>query len=305
MIDLDIIIPVYNAALTIDSLIERLNAWSNETNYKFKVIFVDDGSKDNSSEEIIFSPKKFEFQLIQLAKNYGQHTATAIGLSNSSAPYVATIDDDLQHDPFEIENLLKTLIAENVDLVYGIYNKKEHPAYRNIGSRFLKKILHLAGLNYNSVTSFRLMKSKVASSFHKNKVSSIIFIDEYLAKAAKKQSFCIINHFGRKLGISNYSTLKLIQFAVKIILFHTAIPLRFITRFGLLMSIVFFMFGFYFIYNKIIYNVPLGYTSIIVALFFSTGMILLSLGIIGEYIRKIWISQNKLDQIIIREEWKS
>lgn len=301
MIDLDIVIPVYNSSLNINSLIERLNLWANETTYKFQVIFVDDCSNDNSIKKIISEPKAFEYKLIQLAKNYGQHTATAVGLSKSSAPYVATIDDDLQHDPFELENLLKILINEDVDLVYGVYQKKEHAAFRNFGSSLLKRILRLAGLNYNMVTSFRLMKSKVTKTFKNTNVTSIIFIDEYLTKIAKNQSSCLVNHFSRKEGQSNYSTWKLIKFAMKIILFHTAVPLRFITRFGLVMAIVFFMFGFYFTYNKIANNVPLGYSSLIVALFFSTGMILLSLGIIGEYIRKIWISQNKLDQVIILE----
>ena len=146
-----------------------------------------------------------------------------------------------------------------------------------------------------------MSKSKVTKTFKNNNVTSIIFIDEYLTKIAKNQSSCLINHLSRKEGQSNYSTWKLVKFALKIILFHTAVPLRFITRFGLVMAIVFFMFGFYFTYNKIANNVPLGYSSLIVALFFSTGMILLSLGIIGEYIRKIWISQNKLDQVIILE----
>ncbi|RKS99654.1 glycosyltransferase [Flavobacterium sp. 123] len=301
MIDLDIVIPVYNSSLNVSSLIERLNSWANETTYKFQVIFVDDCSNDNSIKKIISEPKAFEYKLIQLAKNYGQHTATAVGLSKSSAPYVATIDDDLQHDPFELENLLKMLIHEDIDLVYGVYQKKEHAAFRNFGSSLLKRILRLAGLNYNMVTSFRLMKSKVTKTFKNTSVTSIIFIDEYLTKIAKNQSSCLVNHFSRKEGQSNYSTWKLVKFALKIILFHTAIPLRFITRFGLVMAIVFFMFGFYFTYNKIANNVPLGYSSLIVALFFSTGMILLSLGIIGEYIRKIWISQNKLDQVIILE----
>lgn len=306
MIDLDIIIPVYNSSTSIKKLIERLNSWSKNSSHKFQVIFIDDNSHDDSSEKILAEPKDFDFQVIQLAKNYGQHTATAIGLSKSTAPFVATIDDDLQHDPFELENLYKTLIDENVDLVYGTYHKKEHHTFRNFGSWLLKKILHLAGLNYNTVTSFRLMKAKVAKTFkNTNNISNIIFIDEYLARIAKKQSFTIINHYNREIGNSSYTSWKLIKFTLKIILFHTSIPLRFITRFGLIMSVIFFLFGFYFIYNKLMYNVPLGYTSLIVALFFSTGMILLSLGIIGEYIRKIWISQNNLDQVIISEQWKS
>jgi hypothetical protein len=83
-------------------------------------------------------------------------------------------------------------------------------------------------------------------------------------------------------------------------MYHSSIPLKIITRFGLIMSGIFFILGCLFIYNKMVNNVPLGYTSIIVALFFSTGMIMMSLGIIGEYIRKIWISQNNLNQILFK-----
>ncbi len=305
MIELDIVIPVYNSSDSVKSLIERLNSFAESATHKFQVIFVDDGSHDDSAEKILAEPKKFDYQLIQLAKNYGQHTATAIGLSLSTAPYVATVDDDLQHDPFEIEQLLNKLKNEDADLVYGVYRKKEHHKFRNFGSKVLKKTLHLAGLNYNEATSFRLMKSKVTNTFKNNAPTNIIFIEEYLGRIAKKQSFAFINHRNRETGNSSYTNWKLIKFTLKIILYHTSFPLRFITRFGLIMSIIFFLLGFYFIYNKIMYNVPLGYTSLIVALFFSTGMILLSLGIIGEYIRKIWISQNNLDKVIISEQWKS
>jgi 1,4-dihydroxy-2-naphthoate octaprenyltransferase len=87
--------------------------------------------------------------------------------------------------------------------------------------------------------------------------------------------------------------------ALTMILFHSSIPLKLITRFGLLMSFVFFVIGVYFIYIKMVYNAPLGYTSIIVAIFFSTGLIMLSLGVIGEFIRKIWISQKRLDEVVV------
>jgi glycosyltransferase involved in cell wall biosynthesis len=125
MANLDIIIPVYNSSETIKSLIHRLNEWSKVTSYSFRVIFVDDASSDNSKEIIHSEPKKFEFKLLELASNYGQHTATAVGIGSSTAEFVATIDDDLQHDPFELDKLITVLNSENADLVYGNYAKKK------------------------------------------------------------------------------------------------------------------------------------------------------------------------------------
>jgi undecaprenyl-phosphate 4-deoxy-4-formamido-L-arabinose transferase len=282
-------------------LINRLNDWSKVTPYTFRVLFVDDASKDDSKYKIVSQPKSFEFKLIQLASNYGQHTATAIGIGLSTAPLIATIDDDLQHDPFELEKLIATLHAENADLVYGIYFKKKHSFLRNMGTLILKKILFLFDLDYNSVTSFRVMKSRLAKQFKESR-SNVIFIDAYFKKYAIKQATCQVNHYDRSAGDSNYTYWKLIKFSIKIIFYHSSIPLKFITRFGLLMAILFFFSGCYFIYNKMFFNVPLGYTSLIVAIFFSTGMIMMSLGIIGEYIRKIWITQHKLDQIILLDD---
>jgi undecaprenyl-phosphate 4-deoxy-4-formamido-L-arabinose transferase len=299
MKDLDIVIPLYNSSKTISQLIVRLNQWIQMNSFSTRIIFVDDASSDDTLFLLSNEKIDFDFKLIKLAQNYGQHTATAVGLGVATAKLVATIDDDLQHDPFEINKLMDTLVAQNVDLVYGNYLKKKHSISRNLGTYLLQKFLLLFGLNFNNVTSFRLMKSNVAKPFKTN-VSKIIFIDDYLKKIASKEASCTVTHFDRLAGTSNYTYWKLMKFSLKIIMYHSSIPLKIITRFGLIMSGIFFILGCLFIYNKMINNVPLGYTSIIVALFFSTGMIMMSLGIIGEYIRKIWISQNNLNQILFK-----
>lgn len=301
MKDLDVVIPLYNSSKTIKELIVRLNEWTQKSAFKIRVIFVDDASWDDTLLLLTSEKINFDYQLIKFAQNYGQHTATAIGIGATKASLIATIDDDLQHDPFEIEKLIETLNSKKVDLVYGNYKKKKHSFFRNLGTYFLQKTLLFFGLNFNNVTSFRLMKSNVAKPFKMN-TSKVIFIDDYLKKMASKESYCMVNHYDRHAGESNYTYWKLMKFSFKIILYHSSIPLNIITRFGLIMSGVFFVLGCLFIYNKMVNNVPLGYTSIIVALFFSTGMIMMSLGIIGEYIRKIWISQNNLNQILYKSD---
>jgi glycosyltransferase involved in cell wall biosynthesis len=304
MKDLEVVIPLYNSAKTIKELIVRLNEWTQKSTFDIRIVFVDDASKDDTLVVLTSETIYFDYLLIKLAQNYGQHTATAIGIGSTQARLIATIDDDLQHDPCEINTLIDALISENADLVYGNYKKKKHSFFRNTGTYLLQKTLLFFGLNFNNVTSFRLMKSSVARPFKSN-TSKIIFIDDYLKKMASKETYCMVNHYDRHAGESNYTYWKLMKFSCKIILYHSSIPLKIITRFGLIMSGVFFILGCLFIYNKMVNNVPLGYTSIIVALFFSTGMIMMSLGIIGEYIRKIWISQNNLDQILFKTDDES
>ena len=299
--DLDIIIPVYNSQSILADLIKRLNEWSESVEIKIRVFFIDDGSTDNSCEIIKKEQKYFECKLIRLARNYGQHTATAFGLGLSNAPLVATIDDDLQHDPFELNKLIDCIQSKNVDLVFGSYNKKEHSLLRNLGSYLLKKIFRVEGVDYSGVTSFRLMKFSVTKQFN-NLKQPIVFIEEYLFKNSKNVAVCEVKHNKRAIGKSSYSNWALFKFALKIVLFHSSFPLKFTTRFGLLMSIVFFSIGSYYIYDKVFNDVQIGFTSIIVAIFFSTGILLMSIGVIGEYIRKIWVSQNKVDQLVVLEQ---
>lgn len=301
MRELDIIIPVFNSSSVLPDLIKRLNEFAQNEIKDVRVVFVDDSSIDGSAKVIEEQKKMFEYKIIQLARNYGQHTATAVGLGEANAKLVATIDDDLQHDPFEIVKLMEQLKNQHSDLVFGSYLQKKHSIFRNIGSWLLKKIFLLDGIDYSGVTSFRLMKLHVAGVFKEIKYP-IVFIEEYLVKSSSKTSICKIQHLPRLSGKSSYSGLKLFRFALKIILFHSAVPLKFIIRFGLFMAVSFFLCGCYYIYNKIVNDVQLGFTSIIVAIFFSAGLILFSIGIIGEYIRKIWSSRNNIEQIIILEK---
>jgi glycosyltransferase involved in cell wall biosynthesis len=305
MKSLDIVIPLYRSKAIISQLIHRLAVWSANQPFSTHFIFVDDGSNDQTSQQLIAetNDKNISFQLIKLGQNYGQHTATAVGLFYSSSTFVITMDDDLQHDPNEINKLIDCSVYNNSDLVYASYQQKEHHKLRNTGTYLLKKILKLSGKDYSMVSSFRLMKSHVIQPF-KSQISKTAYIDERLLNNASSPTYCNIIHQKRVDGKSGYSGLKLIKMAFSILLFHSSFPLVMISRMGLILSFVFFVVGCYYIYEKIVYDIAIGFTSLIVAIFFSTGLILLSLGTIGEYIRKLWISNQHLDKVIIESHCK-
>lgn len=297
---IDVVIPVYKSKGSLNSLINALVEWEEKSSLSVQFIFVEDGGKDGSFETLVelLNQTKLNYSTYRLAQNYGQYTATAVGLHYSSADFVATIDDDLQHSPHLIDDLFHSLEESNVDLVYGVYHKKKHSVFRNFASWILKKIMHIDGLNYDETSSFRVMNSSVIKGF-KRDITPVYFLEEMLLKNAGKIKSIEVEHVERVEGKSSYSGTKLFQMSLTMILFHSSIPLKLITRFGLLMSFFFFVIGIYFIYIKMVYNAPLGYTSIIVAIFFSTGLIMLSLGVIGEFIRKIWISQKRLDEVVV------
>ncbi len=302
MKSLDIVIPVYNSEKSLDLLINKLDVWIKQSTFKVTVIFVNDLSLDGTQHKLeqLVKQISFDYKIIKLAQNYGQHTATAVGFYYADSDYIATIDDDLQHEIFELDDMFNCLIHTHADLVYGKFKEKKHYFLRNIGTKILQLVLKFGGRDYSMVTSYRIMRKSVVSVF-KTKQSKIYFIDDFLLLAASKVNVCAVNHVPRKQGNSGYSFLKLTNMAITILLLHSSIPLKLISRMGLFMSLCFFIVGCFYIYQKLAFDVAIGFTSLIVAIFFSTGLILFSLGIIGEYIRRIWVSKQELDKVIIAE----
>ncbi len=302
MIGLDLIIPIYNSSQSVDLLIKKINQLADDGFFKLHVIFVNDASTDNTHEVLCSAilQANFSYQIIRLAQNYGQHTATAIGIYYSKNQYVATIDDDLQHNPSDLKNLYQHLIETKSDLVYGVFQQKRHHPVRNLGTKVLQQILRLDGREYSIVTSYRMMHNSVVSVFKTRHIKTH-FIDDFFLLASSKSTCLAVNHQERVFGNSGYSFATLLKMAAKILFLHSSLPLKIISRMGLILSLVFFILGCFYIYQKLAYDIAIGFTSLIVAIFFSTGLILFSLGIIGEYIRRIWISKQELDKVIIAE----
>ncbi|MFN4973214.1 MAG: glycosyltransferase [Bacteroidota bacterium] len=305
-VTLSIVIPIYQSELVIPELVHRLTSWMHKTNYTMEFVFVNDHSPDNSEHVLLaaLANAGVLYRYISLAKNYGQHTATAIGMKYSTGQYVATIDDDLQHNPEDVGVLLQHIIYTHCDLVYGTYETKKHSAFRNAGTRILQWLLRKEGRKFSMVTSLRVMKRQVLQMLPEQP-QKIFFLDDVLLLASAKVDAVTVTHSKRKTGKSGYSWFKLVNMALSILLLHSSFPLRLISRSGLFISVVFFLVGCYYIYKKYMFDAVLGYTSIIVAIFFSTGLILFSLGIIGEYIRRMWEHAQRLDAVIIEKNIKN
>lgn len=295
-----IVIPIYNSEIGIQPLVQRLNDFSKSTDYTISVFFVDDGSVDTSFDLLKEIQVDFLFKIIRLERNYGQHAATAIGLSYCKSTFCVTLDDDLQHDPFEIPHLIDEMIRTNSDLVYGKFDSKKHNQLRNLGSILIKKVMYKDRIEYSDVTSFRLMNLSVAKQFSVQK-PAVHFIDELLLSSSRKVSSVNVKHEASKLLKSRYSSFQLLRFALKIVLFNSSLPLKLLMKFGVLSSFLFFLIGIYFIYNRLINDVPIGFSAIIVSIFFISGIILMALGIIADYLRKIWEHQQGRSFVSINE----
>ncbi len=300
-IDYSVVVPVYNGAITVEELFLRTRQVFEEMKASFEVIFVEDCGQDDSWQKIVQLKKNHPKQVvgIQLVKNFGQHNATLCGCKYAKGTYVITIDDDLQTPPEEIKKLILCQEQTQADVIYGTYPIKKHAIIKRIGSYLVRKTFKLGAGTHNEGSSFRLINQVIIANIIQH-THNFIYIDEVLQWYTSHIAATPVMHQKRKKGTSGYPLLKLILMTLDLIINYTAIPLRLMTYGGLLFAFSFFCVGMYYIYGNMVWGFQLGFTSLITAIFFTTGIILFCLGIIGEYLRRIYIGQNQKPQYAIR-----
>ncbi len=301
-----VLVPVFNSAATLKELNRRIHEVFDKLGYGFELIYIEDGGRDNSWDVLqeIFKEYAQTVRVIKLAKNYGQHNALFCGLNYASGDFIITIDDDLQIPPEEIEKLINRYKETESDLVYGYFRRKKHSFIRNLGSRFLKSASSALNDKPAEGSSFKLIAKHLKDQILKHH-QNFVYIDELFLWYTDDISFVEVEHLKRVHTKSGYTTKKLFKMFFNITFYYTAVPLKIMTITGLLSSIISFIAALRYIYRWAILDVQPGYTSIIVAILFSASVILLSLGIIGEYLNRLYIVQNKKPIYSIKKVLKS
>ncbi len=302
MIQFSVVIPVYNSKDSLTELFNRTKAVFSSAGYNFEVIFVDDGSTDKSWDvlkEIKVNNPDYA-KIIRLNKNFGQHNAIMCGFTFATGEKVITIDDDLQNPPEEIIKLIDTNRDNGSDVTYGIYTKKQHNFARNIMSKGVAKSSKIFMKGNDKGSSFRIIDGSIIKKILNHNIT-FIFIDEILQWYTNKISFVDVEHHKREFNKSGYSKRKLFQIASNLLYYYTNIPLKLMVYGGMIISFISFALAIKYFLQKLFYDVPAGYTSIIVAILFSTGIIVFSLGIIGGYLSRIQLVQNKKPPFYIEE----
>lgn len=292
-VEFSVVVPVFNSSETLPMLFERLKKVMDATAKSWEAIFVDDGSTDSSWTVLgeIKRANPDSVTAIRLSKNFGQHNATFCGFNFMNGNWLITLDDDLQNPPEEIKALLDAREQADADLVYGIYEKKQHSYVRNMGSNYLKRTSRMLG-RPGEGSSFRMISRDVVQNVlmhHQN----FIFIDELLTWYTGNILYVPVKHEKRISRRSGYNTRKLWGLITNLMIYYTNVPLKIMTYGGFISSAIFMVLSFIFVIKKLFFNVPLGYTSLIVTILFSTSLILFSLGVIGEYLSRIYMVQNK------------
>jgi glycosyltransferase involved in cell wall biosynthesis len=286
---LSIVVPVYNSESTLDELAVRLSQVLPNLTTTYELVFVNDGSRDGSWNKICDLARQYPWiQGIKLMRNYGQHNAILCGVRAARYDVIVTMDDDLQHPPEEIPKLLNKL-DEGYDVVYGSPSKLPHSLWRNLFSRFTKRALaFVMGIRtVRDIGPFRAFRSDLRRSFATFQNPSVL-LDVLLSWGTTRFATVKVDEAPRQEGQSNYNFLKLFSLAMVVLTGYSTAPLRFTSLIGFLFTIFgllifLYVVGVYFIAG----SVPgFPFLASIVSLF--SGMQLFALGIIGEYLARVF-----------------
>lgn len=285
-INLSVVVPVFNAEHHIEITVKSLVASCDALNIGYEVMLVDDGSIDNTWEVLqAIKNENSKISIIQLSRNFGQHNATMCGLKFAKGGYCLTIDDDLEDDPNLIGQLLSKIKESKHDLVYAMNGSKSKSLGRRMLTGVYKRISRLEGIDKGKGSSYRIMTKSLSDNVVASS-SQFLFIDEVCLWYTKNIGYLYYQAKGDRVK-SRYRKKDLFGLAGNVIMFSSTLPLRLVTLVGFTMASVNFILGVYFIFRKFFHNVPVGYTSTLISILFGTGLILMALGIIGEYVGKM------------------
>lgn len=218
-----VIIPVYNSEKSLMELYNRLTIYLEKNCEKYEIIFVDDCSSDSSFsilENICL--QNSNITAIKLNYNFGQQNAILCGFNYCNYNYVVNIDDDLQHDPENINELLVE-ISQGYDIVYGIADIKQHEFYRNVGSKLTNLLFNYVIKKPKNIriSSFRVLRKSLVDKII-NHSYSFVYISASVMKYTKNISNIYFPHKPRKHGKSNYNFKKLFKIFIKIYIYYSS-----------------------------------------------------------------------------------
>ena len=302
------VIPCYRSENTIESVIDEIAATMKKDKlkgYSYEIILVNDGSPDNTwgkIKELCNGPRKDVITGINFAKNFGQHAALMAGLRASKGEYVICLDDDGQTPADEADKLIDA-VAKGADVAYARYANKQHSLFRNFGTA-MNEWMASAMLGKPKdlyVSSYFIARRFVVDQMLTYE-SSYPYVIGLVLRTTRNIVNVDVTHRKREVGESGYTLGKLMALWINGFTAFSIKPLRIATMSGGIFAVVGILYGIYTVIKKFVNpNVPVGFSAMMSAIMFIGGMMMLMQGMIGEYVGRIYIAQNKNPQYVIRE----
>ncbi len=300
---ISIVVPVYFGATSLAELVRRVaETFKNRSDYE--VILVDDGSLDESWATICELAQAWpNVRGIRLSRNFGQHNALLAGVRNARGSVSVTIDDDLQNPPEMIPRLLVTLKETDADVVYGVPTQVRQSLTRRLAGRLIRSSL-ASGLGVAeapTVSSFRAFKTALRDGFEQE-VGTGVSIDALLTWSAQSYSSVDVDHDARAHGTSNYSVRRLLRFALDTVTGYSAKPLQLASILGLLTALVGFAALLWAVGRPLISGTSVqGFPFLASTIALFSGVQLLTLGIMGEYLARMHFRIMRKPTYVIRD----
>lgn len=300
-----IVIPCYNSAPTIRKVVELTSAELDGLGkHDYEFILVEDFSPDGGKtlHELIDLSNDYHFvKVVELAQNSGQHNAVMAGLNTASGDAIIAMDDDLQTHPSQLPILMEEF-EKGYDIVYGYYPEKKHSLFRNFGSyvNYLSVRLLIGKPKDMKTSSFWIIR-KFVRDYVIQYTSPYTHLQGLFLRTTRNISSVPIKHFEREFGKSNYTFKKLLNLWSNI-MGYSIVPLRLAKYIGLVLSAGGLLGAIIVLLRKLLIpTTAMGWSSVMVAIFFFSGIIMLFLGIIGEYIGRMFLGMNHQPQYVIRQ----
>jgi len=300
-----IVVPVYKSEQSLRELYEGIDKTFQNIEGDYELILVEDGGWDKSWQ-VMRSLRKEDkkVKIIRLTRNFGQHNALMCGFSFALGDYVITMDDDLQNPPEEIPKLINAIKGSDLDVIYGIPEGREHSWVRNAGSFayfWLVSLIFKRDPEFH-MSNFRIIKKAVIDHILHSRTPNPV-VGLLILNITERIGNITVEQRARLHGKTTYTAGKLIRHFFHGILYHSTLPLKCVFVFGMFsICLAFALGGYYltlFLMGRI--TVPGWITLVLLVLFFS-GIIMFSLGIVGEYLLRITQEVYRAPQYLIRDK---
>ena len=300
-IQVSVVIPIFNEELVLHEFYPRLKKEAESWGKSYELLFVDDGSTDNSFELMCeWKKKDSNLRIVKFTRNFGQQAAVLAGFRQSRGDIIVQIDSDLQNPPEEINRLLGAFTDE-IDLVVTIPRKRRDSSLRVIGSKVLHYFAQkLFGNRFTlNLSSFRAMRRSVIEKIDQCQDRSR-YMAVLMSWMAVPTVHVEVDHNSRKIGQTKYGVLPLLRLTWDLITGYSNFPLRVVTYLGLFGASIGFAIMMFLLYQRLVAGILIEGFVVLSAVFsFFAGVQLLSIGFLGEYLGRVHLQiQNRPDYIV-------
>src|ERR1700680_2732904 len=299
---LSIVVPVYNRASSIGELVGALEDLQIPGGHE--IVLVNDGSPDDSLAvcRALVEQARVSMVLVDLSRNYGEHNAVMAGLRHTSGAHVITMDDDLQNPPEEVERLLSFAQHSGHEVIYTCYDEKQHAFWRNLGSRFTNWV---AGFVLDKPKGFYLSSFRCMSAFVVREITRydgpFPYVDGLILQVTQNIDRLLVTHLPRAVGRSNYTLRRLLRLWISMFVNFSVMPLRISTLTGFALSVLGTLGGLATIIEALFFSPPPGWASLFAAVLLLSGVQLMILGIVGEYLGRLYLTTNQKPQSVVKK----